>query len=793
MAMRRELSPPGAASYSSKNMHVGDGTWDSGRDTFLLPNLMGLNFDTMRYNGMGNRFKGDHYYKQLIVAHAIFAVVVFLFFIPGAILTSRFFTQSIFWLRIHIGLQLMSLFALTVTFVLGWCAVGNERKLTNPHHGIGLAIYVMFLVQFMWGWFLHRRMKRHTLVKNLLIIFSHRWLGRAVALLGIVQIPLGLCLYGSPLILFILYALAVFVLLVIYSYLNFTEYRRNALVYAAAPGGTVASDSGGGRWHGRYNQSAPSEPDSIAEPPHMHDKRRPNPAYVAGSGASGGGLMMKLFNGRRGTSQAANYEPAPANNYNYDYADPSGRLEEGRPRPHPTATEHTAFTTEPQYDHDEHHLDRGKAAAGALLGGGALAAVTNLMKNRKDKKEQKRVDELRRQDLENERLMRQNMLKGRDSFDDVVNDPRRPQHKAENSISSMSVTTDLKTEFTEPGASEMTDFIAPHQQPVGDIGLIANPKRRTGQTTGVEAGRPQASNSRRRVSGRRDESPDSRSPADVSLHMKIHDGDSRSVTLRRLTPEEVAAARRSKSERKMREERERSQRQPSRSRSRHAVDRRRSKSRPAPGAPQGLNTISEVSSNSNTQSTSTKDTAWLTMEARERYEQEQMDREKRKKGKEAARDDPSVPYNIATSVPPPPVPYHGGPYASPQDEPAAHEQPPYTYDPNYYSHKPEGYQASPYLPHGTSTTYTFPSYKRHGGEEELHDTNEAPAYPDAHPRDRVTMAEQAPPRPSRNGMTLTILGIESDGDENYASRRERRRLERRARERSLSKRRDSEE
>ena len=33
-------------------MHVGDGTWDSQRNTFLLPNLQGLNFDTMRYNGM---------------------------------------------------------------------------------------------------------------------------------------------------------------------------------------------------------------------------------------------------------------------------------------------------------------------------------------------------------------------------------------------------------------------------------------------------------------------------------------------------------------------------------------------------------------------------------------------------------------------------------------------------------------------------------------------------------------------------------------------------------------------
>ena len=37
-------------------MAVGDGTWDTQRNTFLLPNLMGLNFATMRYNGMPKLF-----------------------------------------------------------------------------------------------------------------------------------------------------------------------------------------------------------------------------------------------------------------------------------------------------------------------------------------------------------------------------------------------------------------------------------------------------------------------------------------------------------------------------------------------------------------------------------------------------------------------------------------------------------------------------------------------------------------------------------------------------------------
>lgn len=45
------LAPAGSSSYESDTMTVGDGTWDSSRNTFLLPNLVGLNFETMRYNG----------------------------------------------------------------------------------------------------------------------------------------------------------------------------------------------------------------------------------------------------------------------------------------------------------------------------------------------------------------------------------------------------------------------------------------------------------------------------------------------------------------------------------------------------------------------------------------------------------------------------------------------------------------------------------------------------------------------------------------------------------------------
>jgi hypothetical protein len=56
------LSPPGTSVYKSDSMYVGDGTWASQRNTFLLPNLQGLNFETMRYNGRTPRIQPTKLY-----------------------------------------------------------------------------------------------------------------------------------------------------------------------------------------------------------------------------------------------------------------------------------------------------------------------------------------------------------------------------------------------------------------------------------------------------------------------------------------------------------------------------------------------------------------------------------------------------------------------------------------------------------------------------------------------------------------------------------------------------------
>ncbi|PVH84778.1 hypothetical protein DL98DRAFT_651511 [Cadophora sp. DSE1049] len=250
------LSPPGSSSYSSNTMYVGDGTWDSTRNDFLLPNLVGLNFETMRYNGMGNRFKTMPGYHSLIRAHGIIAVIAFLVLLPTAILMAQFYSRNPFWaLRMHIYLQILVVGLSTVVFIIGFNTVGLNRSLTNPHHGIGVAIYTLILVQAIGGWWIHKREKKRIPVKLPVKLVLHQWLGRAIALLGFAQVPLGLTLYGSPRWMFILYAVWMFFLLVLFFILCYRaipplDGYASGSRRSRSHGGTVISDKKPSRFGG---------------------------------------------------------------------------------------------------------------------------------------------------------------------------------------------------------------------------------------------------------------------------------------------------------------------------------------------------------------------------------------------------------------------------------------------------------------------------------------------------------------------------------------------------------------
>lgn len=231
-----DLSPAGSSSYSSSTLHVGDGTWSSDRDTFLLPPLEGVNFATMRYNGMGNRFRSLPQYHRLILGHAIIAAIVFLGIVPAAVFIAKFYRRNPrMAVKLHVYLQVLTVFLTTVVLLLGYFAVGPERSLTNPHHGIGVAIYVMVLVQFLYGWLMARAERRRknplALTRTPTKVWVHKLFGRTIGLLALAQIPLGLTLYGSPKLLFILYALAVAGLIILYLALDRYYFEKRPVYF----------------------------------------------------------------------------------------------------------------------------------------------------------------------------------------------------------------------------------------------------------------------------------------------------------------------------------------------------------------------------------------------------------------------------------------------------------------------------------------------------------------------------------------------------------------------------------
>jgi len=106
---------------------------------------------------MGNRFATVSEYHTLIIGHSVMAAITFLVVVPAAILIASFYYRNPrLALRLHIYLQILTVILSTVVFVLGYFAVGPSRSLTNPHHGIGVAIYVLVLIQAIGGALIHR-------------------------------------------------------------------------------------------------------------------------------------------------------------------------------------------------------------------------------------------------------------------------------------------------------------------------------------------------------------------------------------------------------------------------------------------------------------------------------------------------------------------------------------------------------------------------------------------------------------------------------------------------------------
>ncbi|CAA9965251.1 membrane protein [Pyrenophora teres f. maculata] len=638
--MSKGLSAPGSSVYSSDTMYVGDGTWDSQRNTFLLPNLQGPNFETMRYNGMGNRFRSMVSYKALITAHGVLAGITFLFIIPAAIFMARFYHRNPHTaLKFHIWLQVLAVLLSTAAIVCCFLAVGLERSLTNPHHGIGVALYTLVMVQALGGSVIHRLEKGKERFKIPLKLMIHQWLGRTIALLGFAQVPLGLTLYGSPLALFILFAVWTFILFILYFVLSYrnqpeldfddrstyvtdrtystrrTGMRRVATASAAGAGlaglgprrqsrsmsrsrrgGTVISSRPDSQ--SRVNESEFTE--SYLSDEKYGGNRQKGHTWrdrLLGAGAAAGGIfaMKKLFSRKP-------KRPPTETGSDFSYSRPLGpsevtqtdisRLEEGRAPESPANRRDDWRRDNPQASGlTESSIGRGHRPTRSggsidsfdsrtslseetemrprdhsygLKDGVATLGVFGFLKHslsrRSKKKEDDHVEEMRQQDLEEERVARMNSQRRKKYTGDGA--PRKG-NRPPSTILSESDMTGITPSVARPLPmdSTLTPSINPGGRPpragvysvLSDSGSEAydspggrhHSRRRTGDRPIIPAGTAAAatvtsmgSPSKKERRGSRD---DVASPP-VSVKVKMHN-DGRHVTLRRLNEEEAAAER----------------------------------------------------------------------------------------------------------------------------------------------------------------------------------------------------------------------------------------------------------
>lgn len=291
----------------------------------------------------------------------------------------------------------------------------------------------------------------------------HRWLGRALVLLGIAQIPLGLTLYGSPKVLFILFALVVFGYLVLYFILS---YRYDTEGYhmgselggghshytgpseisgqhghhggeALAAGATGAGLASMFRRRPRSRHTSHAYEDSrtsISDEKHSDESSHHHGGDGGGGfgkkileiGALAGlGLMAKKFWDRRkkreDDAESGRYRPAYSRSTSHTDESLS-RMEDGRPEP----THHTPLNRPPSrvpsrsqspgssyYYNSTYFTEPPKRNAShgvrdAVLGAGAFAAVKRMFSRKKDDQEKRRLEDIRRREDEDEALQRAN-------------------------------------------------------------------------------------------------------------------------------------------------------------------------------------------------------------------------------------------------------------------------------------------------------------------------------------------------------------------------------------------------
>ncbi|KAF9506810.1 hypothetical protein BS47DRAFT_1352402 [Hydnum rufescens UP504] len=97
--------------------------------------------------------------KHLIIGHATTISIGFLILLPIGALVARYRTLNPFWFNIHYFIQTLAALLIIIGFALGVRskkdAYDPGRGNSNIHNGLGIALFVIYIVQFGLGLVIH--------------------------------------------------------------------------------------------------------------------------------------------------------------------------------------------------------------------------------------------------------------------------------------------------------------------------------------------------------------------------------------------------------------------------------------------------------------------------------------------------------------------------------------------------------------------------------------------------------------------------------------------------------------
>ncbi|CAG8459603.1 11737_t:CDS:2 [Diversispora eburnea] len=165
-------------------------------------------------------------YDKYIISHGLIMFLTWGLIVPGAIFIARFARNVIpqGWFRLHWGIQLFLAAPLLVIGLLLAIGAGVKFNPGNTHEMLGVILIGLFFGQLTLGWIHH---KLYDSSRKYIPWWTklHWWWGRIIALLGFVQITLGLGEYnvGKTLV-FLLYTWVIFIIV---SYIGLAYFYVN--------------------------------------------------------------------------------------------------------------------------------------------------------------------------------------------------------------------------------------------------------------------------------------------------------------------------------------------------------------------------------------------------------------------------------------------------------------------------------------------------------------------------------------------------------------------------------------